>query len=870
MVVVNNLTKVYKSKKKDKCIALDKVSFALADTGFVFVIGKSGSGKTTLLSLIGGLDNITSGDIKINSTVLGKYKNKDYVNYRNTNIGYIFQDFHLIDELTIKENIGLSLDLQSDDDYSKVYKALEDVDLKGYENRYPRELSGGEKQRVAIARALVKNPSIILADEPTGNLDSKTTAQILTLLKQLSKSRLVMIVSHNLNDARDYADRILELSSGKIINDYIRNPEYKEEIVIDDNKLYIPLHKKASLMEEIKINEALEKGQIKQLIQMDNVFIKNQDNKQFISSENRLVSKHISLKNLFKLSFKFLKKDTIKLCLYSFIVACLVVILGLCELIVTFDSSKVIENELTLANQNNVSVMKTEIVDQNIDVNKSCIININDDEINSFTDAGYEGNIYNLVNFTFDYGSKNTLSHRHIINKYNPSDAFYNGTRGTLITNEKYITDLFGESCVFITAEKVEDYGVYITDYSADAIRYYSPYYFPTYESILGHHKSMQQNYYGYINGIIKTGYQDKYSSLMESFKDPNLTKEQLLEMTSTDEYRAYYDDVIQNLSISYTTNPNFVEDLIESNTKTWVPTGNSVFIHNNNSYEVKYYTFENAKTRSTYELNDNELVMDYQLFNQTFNTNYTSETIHLFTPIDVKFNYSYFYDLNHSNVVKSFDIKIVGLSSKSKMYISDNVFKEIQRINTFTSALYFDNISDVSNIFKTADSIGFSANSVIALSLATMTKAVDVFSDFFNIIFFGLCICSLLIIANYGIKLIKERKYEIGILKALGIRDIDLTFIFGFQIVLLLFLSILLYVLGSIIFIDLSNTVLIKSLLELAPNNFIMDIKVLYLNPTHIIANSILVTLIVIISFVVPLINLKRLKPTNIIKAKE
>ena len=261
---------------------------------------------------------------------------------------------------------------------------------------------------------------------------------------------------------------------------------------------------------------------------------------------------------------------------------------------------------------------------------------------------------------------------------------------------------------------------------------------------------------------------------------------------------------------------------------------------------------------------------MDYQTYNQTFNTTYTLETINQFTPTDATFNYSYYYDLNHSIVVKSFDVKIVSLNQVGKTYVSDNLFKEILTINTFTSSLYFDDISNVDTIFTLADSMGYSVDSVIALSLATMTKAVNVFSDFFYIIFLGLCICTLLIIANYGIKLIKERKYEIGILKALGIRDIDLTFIFGLQIVLLLILSIIMYIVGSILFIDLSNDVLIKSLLELAPNNFMMDITVLYINYQHIIANSILMTLIVIISFALPLVNLKKLKPTNIIKAKE
>lgn len=201
MIEVKELCKVYKSQKGGKWVALDHISFTLPDKGFIFVIGKSGSGKTTLLSLLGGLDTITSGDIIENGINVSKLSLKEQVYYRNSTVGFIFQDFHLIETLTIYENIMLALNLQGQEDNQKVLKALKDTDLEDYATRYPKELSGGQKQRVAIARALVKKPKILLSDEPTGNLDSKTTKQILNLLKEQAKEKLVIIVSHNLNDA---------------------------------------------------------------------------------------------------------------------------------------------------------------------------------------------------------------------------------------------------------------------------------------------------------------------------------------------------------------------------------------------------------------------------------------------------------------------------------------------------------------------------------------------------------------------------------------------------------------------------------------------------------------------------------------------
>ncbi len=275
MIKVENLTKIYKSKKKEKCKALDGVSFSTDDKGFVFVIGKSGSGKTTLLSLIGGLEEMTSGNVTVNGHSLKNKRNKEFVGYRNSTIGYIFQDFHLIDELTVKENVALSLNLQNSYDDTAVSAALCDVGLGGYETRYPKELSGGEKQRVAIARALVKNPSVILADEPTGNLDTKTTEQILKLLKKLSETRLVMIVSHNLNDADKYADRIIELSNGKVINDYVRNPNFCDEAKVVSGKLILPIRARITSEQCKNINEDLKNGKIKEIEQTDNAFIPN-------------------------------------------------------------------------------------------------------------------------------------------------------------------------------------------------------------------------------------------------------------------------------------------------------------------------------------------------------------------------------------------------------------------------------------------------------------------------------------------------------------------------------------------------------------------------------------------------------------------
>ena len=230
MLEAINLTKVYKIKKGVPVKALDNVSIRFPEKGMVFLLGKSGSGKSTLLNLLGGLDKYDSGEIRIKGVSSKDFKQKHFDSYRNTYLGFIFQEYNVLDDFTVGANIALSIELQGRKAKdSEINEILKQVDLEGYGSRKPNELSGGQKQRVAIARALVKKPEIIMADEPTGALDSNTGKQVFDTLKKLSKEKLVIVVSHDREFAEKYADRIIELSDGHIISDVELN-ENAEEI----------------------------------------------------------------------------------------------------------------------------------------------------------------------------------------------------------------------------------------------------------------------------------------------------------------------------------------------------------------------------------------------------------------------------------------------------------------------------------------------------------------------------------------------------------------------------------------------------------------------------------------------------------------
>ena len=202
--------------------ALNGVNLVFQDNEFVAILGPSGSGKTTMLNIVGGLDRYTSGDLLIDGKSTKDFSENDWDAYRNATIGFVFQNYNLISHLTILDNVDMALRLSgvsTKERKERAIKALIEVGLKDHIHKRPNQLSGGQMQRVAIARALVNNPKILLADEPTGALDSKTSVQIMDLIKKISQDRLVIMVTHNGDIAQEYSDRVVRLLDGQVVED---------------------------------------------------------------------------------------------------------------------------------------------------------------------------------------------------------------------------------------------------------------------------------------------------------------------------------------------------------------------------------------------------------------------------------------------------------------------------------------------------------------------------------------------------------------------------------------------------------------------------------------------------------------------------
>ena len=380
MLETKELVKIYKPKKGVPVTALDKVSLKFPDKGMVFLLGKSGSGKSTLLNVLGGLDSYDGGEIIIKGVSSKNFKQQHFDSYRNTYVGFIFQEYNVLDEFSVGANIALAIELQnrkaSDGEINDI---LKQVDLEGFGSRKPNELSGGQKQRVAIARALVKKPEIIMADEPTGALDSATGRQVFDTLKKLSETKLVIVVSHDREFAEQYADRIIELSDGVVISDVELDTapaaeEEKTDLNFHDNVVEVPCGYHLTEEDRAAINAYIEK--LKEGSLEITVSRKNEASKKFVATDTskiktedgstfKLIKSKLPLKNAFKIGASGLKHKKIRL-VFTILLSCIAFgLFGLSDTFGAYNHIKTCTNSLVDSEVKYLSVAKSKKIDNN-------------------------------------------------------------------------------------------------------------------------------------------------------------------------------------------------------------------------------------------------------------------------------------------------------------------------------------------------------------------------------------------------------------------------------------------------------------------------------------------------------------------------
>ncbi|MCI7068312.1 MAG: ABC transporter ATP-binding protein [Mollicutes bacterium] len=835
-------------------MALNNVSFSLPSKGLVFVVGKSGSGKSTMLNLLGGLDSLTSGEINVFGNQLNEYSESELYSFRSNIVGFVFQDFHLLDDLTVADNVRLSLRLMAEDDDERVEKALESVELLEYKDRYPRELSGGQQQRVAIARALVKNPDVIFADEPTGNLDSNTTEQIIKLIKEISKEKLVVVVSHNLFDAYEYADRIIELSEGRIINDLVINEKYENAVEVKDNKVIIPMLKRFKQDELDSLLSICKRDEILKIEQSNNKFKQKEQKEEPLQAKvPQKKTKGLSFFNSVKFSAMFGKRRIVGFLLSAILASILICVLSLAQSIANFDAKSMAVDSMT---EGSVYAVRKDLDTLSGQVHARVIT---DEDFAKIKQASPNAKLYKLYmsglyinGYTIGYQKVPTITQSglHIVE-----------TSGTLETNEEYAKKLLRLDNLDIYRGSVEQNtgGIYITDFVADSFIFYGK--AENYDEILGQQFEGSNDYWpdGYVNGIINTSYKEKYEGVIDQIN--SMTKESPL----TEEIISFLDYVNQALAISYYFGDNYKE-ISSAN----IYEGNYVYTRNffvNGVDASSTISYISCGSYFDCVLGDNEVFMDVEAYNKIFGTEYTYGNCDTFVPHAISFLSS---DFNNEVIYsKQMTVAGIGKCKGGNMLLADNVFYEYKEKMFHCYGVYADG-EDVSGFINYTMDNGYSNISLKMSAIQTMSQAVETFNKFFEFIAMILVCACVFIITSFGVKNIKSKMYEVGVMKALGCKLSSFFVIFGLHTLLIAFTTIVVFVVGYVAFANVANHILLESLKAITPTKIMLDLQFIKFDWRLALINSVVVVFISIVSTIIPIILLRRIKPVTIIKAKE
>ena len=881
MIKVQDLTKIYKSKNRTNCVALDHVSFTLEDNGMVFVLGKSGSGKSTLLNLLGGLDGFEEGEIFFENERLSKFTKYDFYDYRCRHIGFVFQDFHLLEELTVEENIALVLDLESAEHGDLITNALQKVGLQDYGSRYPRELSGGQKQRVAMARAIVKNPEAILCDEPTGNLDAENSRQILNLLKEFSKTKLVIIVSHNVPDAENYADRILELRDGQIIRDEIRREGYSNTFAVnEEGVLTLPYNRTLSSEQIDEMVEGIRSGEVKKVVQNDDGF-------RHIDSKNTELRGRPYARRNSGMSFKktlFLTRTMMRGKFMRFLVAAITATLivscfAVFQSFLNYNVNTSLSHAMIANNEPVMAYQKATISGGTNMLDATNLIHINQEDLAAFGNTKYGDRMHILYNHAMPIisgVSDNTGAMRTFDATSNVGKFYIGETYGVLQCDLDLLKHLFGEDIenrVLAGSLDRPNNGIIITDYVADSILYGNPARYEDYDSIIGVYYSPTNKKYGVIDAIIETGYHQKYDDLKARMDELNANNDEdgLKALRDSDEFLYFAEYVQLVLGISYTFSKDYIADM--SSSVDFLELGIPASI----SFDIGKGTYQPFSTPRMYDgasvkmrIAPGEAVLPISLFNSIAGTKYTKNNLDEFVPVDITIT---FYARDKEELgTRTFRVSRLtdgSESSSAGVYLSTEDFLAARPLLTSPYALYFDDVRSATVLNNVAQERDFVVRNVENNMATRLYRLIITFSDLFRLFeAFLLAIC-IIYLGAFGSNVIRRHKYQVGIIKSLGGKTIQIASIFLAQPLVVGALIIALSGFGIWGATAAANAILLNSMqthMELEIRLF----EIIEFYPYLAIIDLVLVVLITMISAFAPVWAIHNIKPINIIKAKE
>ena len=838
MIKLIDINKYY-SSQQGKFHALKNINITFPDQGMVYIVGKSGSGKSTLLNIIGGIDKYDSGKLIIENNILSdnelnsttdvidtaKFTRRDYNSYRNTYIGFIFQEFNVIKGLTVYQNIALSLELQKKsvkENHINILNIIEKVGLKGKEKRRINELSGGERQRVAIARALIKDPKVIIADEPTGNLDSKNRDIVMNILKELSKEKLVIIVTHDKHLSKVYGDREIKIKDGEIVKDEIIHPENVKNVVPTKHKIK-PITPKAIVSLDLawkgfKLNKIrfifiiilfsislIFAGSVINLYLTDTT-------KEYANFQQEYGNNVISISDKYNYhdiisSSAFFTRDyeqTAKL--------------------FTFDE----ENSM--------------ITYKNMNINIPIDTNLNEEDT---LDSLFSTSINNIT----VYDDNSHLESAFTI----PKD---------------YKWSVVGRN----------DYSCYITDYLADnliATNYFGDA-VQTRADLKGKGLVVDgMNNDILIAGIITTNYSDfipedsskSISSLsLAAFKD-NLavynsifvSADKYSKIFSTSNLEYYYDDMIY-----------YDNDVAEkfTNMKYSVVTSETVFYSGNAPTKPQRGEITQVAVSKGFiekVLNKDPDSINYCKSFGTTKITYSDPS--LLNAEQYPYNY-YICGVNHiptqtefniTGIVDSDEIIVYAPALDTQATLYNNWINMSFIEGGFLTILINDDVEANSLIYRNLLDNGISINNPSFVKLQLVDDFINDNLLLFAALFFTFCLFSTLMIFNFIIINIKNSTRDIGIYMSLGMNGFKISLIYLFQVLLISTIAMIIDIIGS--------TVLLKVIDGSFTEHVIVDFKILHNTDLGIIGIVLLSYLTPIIAIASPLFSLARKKPIDVIK---